>query len=92
MTSTDRIAVVLGDEFDDALRAKLLNVLRGLGGFTAGPGERSLVGSQDFEELEVLVDGQALHVEAETYIGLSIEGPAELVARVQRMMQLDTGC
>lgn len=86
MTSTNRTTVILGDEFDDALRTKLLNVLRGLGGFTAGPGERLLVGSQDFEDLEVLVDGQVLHVEAETYVGLSIEGPAELVGRVQRMM------
>jgi hypothetical protein len=86
MTNTNCTNVILGDEFDDALRSKLLNTLRELGAFNASLGMRSVVGSQDFETFEVVVDGQVLRVEAETYIGLSIEGPADLVARVQRMM------
>jgi hypothetical protein len=86
MTDTNRMTIVLGDEFDDALRTKLLNVLRGLGAFVAGSEGRAIVGSQDLEELDVLIDGQVLHVEAETYVGLSICGPAELVKKIQRVM------
>ena len=86
MNSISQTTVILCDEFDDALRTKLLDVLRGLGAFTAGSGERSLVGSQDLEELDVLIDGQVLHIEAETYAGLFIRGSAQLVARIQRIM------
>ena len=87
MTSTNRTTTILGDEFDDALRTKLLNVLRGLGA-TATGSERVLAGSQDLEELDVIIDGHMLHVEAETYVGLTIEGPVELVARIQRLMSI----
>jgi hypothetical protein len=86
MTDGNRITVVLGEEFDDALRTKLVGVLRALGAFAAGFEGRSVVGSQDLEELDVLVDGHVLHIEAETYVGLSVSGPMELVMRVQRMM------
>lgn len=86
MTSTNRTTAILGDEFDDALRTKLLNVLRGLEAIAAGSGGRLLAGSQDLEELDVIIDGQMLHVEAETYVGLSIDGPVELVARIKRLM------
>ncbi len=86
MTDANRTTVVLGGEFDDALRAKLLNVLRGLGAFVVGAEGRAIAGSQELEELDVLIDGQVLHVEAETYVGLSISGPGELVRRIQQVM------
>ena len=78
--------VVLGDEFDDALRTKLLNVLRGLGEIVSGDQSWAIAGSQELEELDVLIDGEVLHVEAETYAGLSISGSADLVNRIQRLM------
>lgn len=81
-----RTTVVLGDEFDDVLRAKLLNVLRGLGAFVAGSEGRAIAGSQELEELDVAINGQVLHVEAETYVGLLICGPTELVKQIQRVM------
>jgi len=77
---------VLGDEFDDELRAKLMNVLRQLGAIQGTSGERFVVGSQDFEKLEVLVGGRSLQVEAETYVGLSIRGPDDLVEQVRRLV------
>jgi hypothetical protein len=80
------ITVVLGDEFDDALRAKLVGVLRSFGVVVASPESRATGGSQELEELDVIVDGQRLHIEAETYVGLSIGGPSDLVKRIQRVM------
>jgi hypothetical protein len=83
---SSRVTVVLGDEFDEALRAKLLRVLRDLDASVAGSGRRVIAGSQDFEQLDVVIEGQPLHVEAETYMGLSISGSGELVKRIQLAM------
>lgn len=77
--------MILGDEFDDSLRQKLLEVLRQLGG-TSGLANRFLAGSQDLEELDVEIEGHILHIQAETYIGLSISGPIPLVKRVQELL------
>lgn len=87
MASSDHHAtVVLGDEFGDALRAKLLEVLRQLGATPAGPASRSLAGSQDLEEIDVYVKGHMLRVEAETYVGLSITGPVDIVQQIRRLV------
>lgn len=74
--------VRLGDEFDDALRDRLLKVLRQLGATASGAASRAVAGSQVVEELEVVIEGQTLCVTAETYVGLSIGGPEDLVQRV----------
>lgn len=84
--ATNQVTVVLGDEFDDSLRAKLMDVLRGLGAVQSGGSDRFVVGSQDLENLDVLIDGRSLHIEAETYVGLSISGHADLVERVRRLV------
>lgn len=77
---------MLGDEFDDFLRGKLVDVLRKLGAVSLHGSDRSVVGSQDLEELDVVIDGRNLHVEAETYVGLSISGPADLVEQVRQLV------
>ncbi|MGC4062141.1 MAG: hypothetical protein QM749_15365 [Aquabacterium sp.] len=79
--NTFSTTAVLGDEFDDALRAKLLIVLQERGAASVDT-EHYLAGSQDFETLEVIVDGRNLRVEAETFVGLSISGPPDLVEKV----------
>lgn len=73
--------VVLGDEYDAALRARLFAALRRLGAEIVG-GDWALGGSQEVESVRVRLDGAELTVEAETYIGLSLTGPAEAVDRV----------
>ena len=78
--------VLLGDEFDDALRAKLMDVLRLLGATSMGVANRFIAGSQELEQFDVTIDGQWLHVEAETYVGLSLRGPADLVGRVKSLL------
>jgi hypothetical protein len=78
--------VILGDEFDDALRERLLDALRQLGASASGPASRAVAGSQEVEELDVAIDGRTLHITAETYVGLSISGPDDLVQRVLSQM------
>jgi hypothetical protein len=73
--------VILGDEYDDALRTRLFDVLRGLGAQMSA-GERALAGSQDLETCRLRLDGAEVVVEAETYIGLSLSGPADIVDKV----------
>ena len=88
MASNDinQVTIVLGDEFDESLRAKLLDVFRELGATQAGDADRFVVGSQDVEAVEVTIDGRRLQVEAETYIGLSLSGPADLVEKIRRLV------
>ncbi|GAA0681371.1 hypothetical protein GCM10009429_01790 [Dyella marensis] len=77
---------VLGREFDDSLRTDLKTVLSELGA-TFGPVRWGAGGSQQVESMSVQVRGQSLLVEAETYVGLSITGPEELVAEVESMIK-----
>jgi hypothetical protein len=83
-TANDK-TVILGDEYDDALRARLFDVLRDLGAQMSA-GERALAGSQDLETCRLRLDGAEVVVEAETYIGLSLSGPAEIVDKVVRAL------
>ena len=78
--------VVLGDEYDDTLRKKLVDVLRNLGATPVRGPDQFVVGSQDIEELDVVINGRNLHVETETYVGLSICGPADLVEQVRQLV------
>ena len=82
----DGITIVLGPEWDDALRSSLLDVLRELGA-TEVSREWGVGGSQEIETLVVKLGDQVLSIEAETYIGLSVTGPRDLVERVQSMMR-----
>lgn len=80
--------VVLGDEYDDALRTRVFAALRRLGAEIAGD-DWALGGSQEVETVRVRLDGADLTVEAETYIGLSLTGPADAVDRVTAALAAD---
>jgi hypothetical protein len=82
VASVDQKTVVLGAEHDDHLRATLREVLTTLA--TSKPRHGWI---PDFETLDVDIDGHAIHVEAETYIGISISGPADLVDRISEMVK-----
>jgi hypothetical protein len=86
MKDEDRISVVLGDEYDDQLRVELFRVLAELGATPLCTGSWSLGGSQELSEIDVILDGSTVHVESETYIGLSVAGPPEVVAHIQKLM------
>ena len=78
----DQKTVVLGAEYDERLRTTLREVLKMLA--TSKPRHEWI---PDFETLDVDIDGRTIHVEAETYIGLSISGPADLVDRISEMVK-----
>lgn len=79
------VTLVLGPESDDRLRTALREVLISLGAKMLDH-KWGVAGSQEIELVEAELDGHRLFVEAETYVGLSITGPAELVHEVQRLV------
>ena len=81
---TNQITVILGDEYDSALQDRLMDTLRQMGAIPIAPVSRYLAGSQDLQIFEVMLDGKLLRVESETYIGLSLCGPSDLVAKVRK--------
>ena len=81
MSDTSRL--VLGPEWDRQLRRALAKALENLGAQQLGH-VRALGAPQEIEQLLVTLQGETILVEAETYIGLSIEGSPSLLERIQR--------
>ncbi|MBL8899611.1 MAG: hypothetical protein JNM84_18415 [Planctomycetes bacterium] len=77
--------VHLGAEYDEALRKCLLAVLRELRAVHCDH-RWGVGGSQEVQEAIFDVDGKRLVVCAETYVGLTIEGDAELVEGIRSRM------
>ena len=73
--------LILGDEYDGALRQALLECLTALGAEIEAR-QWGLGGSQIIETLKVSLGRDSIVVEAETYVGLSITGVARVVDRV----------
>ena len=77
---TDK-TVTLGTETDNTLRRALVRILKHMGA-EATDDSWALGGSQILETLDITIDGRALRIEAETYMGLSLTGPVDLVDRI----------
>jgi hypothetical protein len=73
--------IILGDEYDEALREVLMTVLKTMGGRPQSR-EWGVGGSQELGTLVVGVGGGSLLVESETYVGLSITGDEALVEEI----------
>jgi hypothetical protein len=73
---------IVGPEHDEALFARLGVVLSKLG-YRLGSSWDGVGGSQEISHWEIAGLGGNLVVESETYIGLSVSGPAELVSVVR---------
>ena len=73
--------IVLGDEYDDEVRTTLMRVLQNLGA-RVSPEQSGVGGSQEFSSYRAELRGELLVIEAETYVGLSLSGPAHLVDEV----------
>jgi len=80
-TNTHDKRVVLGAEHDQALRRRLLEVLRNLDAKSTDQSFQ-VGGSQELETLTAFVGSRSILVESETYIGLTITGDAELIDEV----------
>lgn len=73
--------IILGAEYDESLRNALRVVLVGHGGACV----ESLFGvggSQEIETFSVRLGDDLVVVEAETYVGISISGPQNLVSEI----------
>lgn len=80
--------IVLGAEHDDVLFARLVAALQKKGA-TRRSGEHFVVGSQELDLFEVDISGDLVKVESETFMGLSITGPAELVEELAAMVRAE---
>lgn len=77
---------VVGPEHDEQLFRRLGVVLRAMG-FDLSAKWDGVAGSQDISHWELISPDGALIVESETYMGLFVEGPAELVRRVRKQFE-----
>jgi hypothetical protein len=81
--------LILGDEYDEALRHKLTSALAGLGASIEAH-QWGLGGSQIIQTTKVLLGKHQLVVECETYVGLSLFGEARVVERVAALVSPPT--
>jgi hypothetical protein len=77
--------LILGSEHDVALRGAVLEYLATIGAEMTAR-QFGLGGSQIIETTTLALGRDLLVVEAETYVGLSVSGPARLVNRVATLM------
>jgi len=84
--ANDQITVVLGDEFNGALRKKLKDALVELKATPLKSANWFVMGSQEIEELDVYIENCLIHIEAETYIGISVTGPENIVKKIKTMV------
>ena len=85
-SSNNPTGVYLGNEYDKVLLQALKEVLSDLGG-VKNTSDWGMAGSQEIERAEFIVGNETLTVEAETYVGLTIFGSAELTNRVKTMVE-----
>lgn len=77
----EEVEIVLGPEFDIALTERLHRLVKASGG-RISVASFGVGGSQEITRYEVTFPTGTLVVKAETYVGLSIRGPEELVQAV----------
>jgi len=77
--------LILGDEYDEALRHGLMEALAGLGASIEAH-QWGLGGSQIIQTTKVLLGKDLLVVQSETYVGLSLFGEARVVDRVAALL------
>lgn len=84
--STSIRTVNIGKEFDENLLRRLELVLKSMGGVQISE-ESSVVGSQDLWCKKVKINDQILEIESETYVGVTITGPASLVEAIAQALR-----
>jgi hypothetical protein len=81
--------LVLGDEYDEALRQIVMDCLASMGADVEAR-QWGLGGSQIIDTCKVSLGRDLLVVESETYVGLSIRGEARLVDRLAALVAAKT--
>lgn len=82
--------VTLGPEWDNAVRQTVARALKHIGAEVTGD-SWGVGGSQVLETLDVVIGDRTIRIEAETYMGLSLTGPADLVDRIADMVAKSIG-
>ncbi len=77
-----RKTVILGSEYDDTVWQVLKSVLKDLGG-EVKDSSWGVGGSQELTIADVVIGGQHITVESETYVGISVSGDSDLVDQIQ---------
>lgn len=77
--------LVLGDEWDRALMTRTTKVLEAMGARLVDK-FGGIAGSQEVGVQVWDLEGQVIRLEAETYMGFSIEGPNAVLAEVTRRL------
>ncbi|AZG14876.1 hypothetical protein [Cupriavidus pauculus] len=82
---TEEATIILGNEYDDALRDAIHTVLvrNGAVGIDKLWG---VGGSQEIENLVVRLGIDLITIEAETFVGLTIAGPKAIVEDIARQV------
>lgn len=82
----NQISVVLGDEFDSALCSDLIDLLHSNFGISISPDWR-MGGSQELIATTFLIGDSKVSLELETYIGLTISGPENIIRQIEKLVE-----
>lgn len=74
--------VILGSEYEEVVWQALRSVLKDLGG-AVRDSSWGVGGSQELTSADVIIGGQCITVESETYVGISVSGDSDLVDQIQ---------
>ncbi len=86
--SKKTVTEIIGNEYDDSLRDRLMFVLKGMGATVLEKSGKLYGGSQEIEVVDFQIGESFVRVEAETYIGLSISSEdAELVQKIRKQIR-----
>ena len=80
----------LGSEWDETLLLRLRKAIADLGGDMTET-SRGVGGSQEVAEYEILVRGVTITATAETYMGLLLRGPLEIVDEIAELVSRAPG-
>jgi len=81
--------VILGPEYDQHLRATVMEIMRQLGASVEAR-NWSVAGSQEIETVQARLDGKEITIEAEAYIGLSITGDEKIISEISERLRQAT--
>jgi len=71
-------SIIIGDEYDNELINLLFIILKEMGAAKINETE-ALTGSQDYYLASFNINNSIITVEIETYIGITLNGPSELI-------------
>jgi hypothetical protein len=75
-------------EYDEALITRLREIIKTMNGSFSNQ-SWGIGGSQEITAVDANIDSKILHIESETYIGLTISGSADLVDKIASLMKAD---